>query len=240
MIRIFRAIRRLLVSELSSRPTHVVPIGLSCRVSYQVRTYFGSTTAYPFDWWLTPIDGLTRYLSDPDPDRVYGAGALEELVVGGHVTTVVAPEFGFQLYHEFPRQDVGLPTSVVAPGWRDRVSKQRVVHARRLDRLLALNRPDRRILFVRDRLDTDGKSDDAAAESVAKLWSTLASRWSRAVIELLLVYVPCDVRTPEPRIRWASFEDVRGDTAEGWHGNSAGWTRAFTSLHVTTPNAPDP
>jgi hypothetical protein len=227
--RILRSIRRLLGPDSSSRPTHVVPIGLSCRVSYQVRSYFGRQIAYPFDWWVTPIDGLTRYLSDPDPDRVYGAGALEEIVVDGHVTSVVAPEFGFQLYHDFPRHDVGLPTKVVAPDWRDHIGKQRAFHAGRLGRLLALDRPDRRILFVRDRLDVDGESTEPAAESVAKLWSTLSNRWGRAEIELLLVNVPVDVRMPERCVRWANFEDVREDTPEGWRGNSAGWARAFAA-----------
>ena len=223
------SIRRLFASDPPGRPTHVVPLGLSCRVSYQVRTYFGSMIAYPFDWWLTPIDGLTRYLADPDPDRVFGEGALHEVVADGHVRSIVAPEFGFDLYHEFPRQDVGLPTRVVAADWRAHVPKQRAHHARRLQGLLALDRPDRRILFVRDRLDVDGKGTDAADESVSSLWNMLSSRWSRAEIQLLLVNVPCDARTLDPRVRRADFEDVREDTAEGWRGNSAGWTRAFAS-----------
>jgi hypothetical protein len=213
----------------------VVPIGLSCRVSYQVRTYFRTQRAFPFDWWVTPIDGLTRYLADPNPHRVYAAGALEEIVVDGHVTSVVAPEFGFQLFHEFPRQDVGLPTRVVAPGWRDHIPQQRALHAQRLDRLLALDRPGRRILFVRDRLDVDGRGTETAADSVAALWSTLSSRWSRAAIELLLVNVPCDARAPQPGVRWVDFEDVRGETSEGWRGDTTGWTRAFASREAPAP-----
>jgi hypothetical protein len=231
---ILHAIRRLLDPTSPSRPTHVVPIGLSCRVSYQVRSYFGSSIAYPFDWWLTPIDSLNSYLSDPDPDRVYGAGALDEVVVDGHVTSVVAPEFGFLLYHEFPREDAGLPTRVVAQGWRDHVPEQRARHARRLERLLALNRPGRRILFVRDRLDVDGKGAETATESVAKLWSILSNHWSRAEIELLLVNVPCDARIAHPCVRWVDFEDVREDSPEGWRGSSAGWVRAFASREAPT------
>jgi hypothetical protein len=210
-------------------------MGLSCRVTYQVQSYFESTIAYPFDWWLTPIDGFLRYLSDPNPDRVYGAGALDELVVDGHVISIVAPEFGFQLYHEFPREDVGLPTRMVAAGWRDQVAKQRAIHVRRLDRLLALDRPGRRILFVRDRLDVEAQGTDAAAESVAKLWSLLSNRFRRAEVELLLVNVPSAVRTPQPGVRWADFEDVRDDTPEGWRGNSTGWAQAFASRETPAP-----
>lgn len=230
MFEILHPIRRRLGSGSSSHPTHVVPLGVSCRVSYQVRAYFGGKTAYPFDWWGTPIDGLTRYLSDPDPDRVYDTAALDEVMVDGHVRTIFAPGFGFYLFHEFPRQDVGLPMRVVAPDWRRHVAKLRARHARRLDRLLALDRPSNRILFVRDRLDINGGSDgDEAAESVAKLWGALSNRWPRAEIELLVVNVACYRRIPQRGVRWVDFEDVRGDSADGWKGDSTRWARAFDS-----------
>lgn len=222
--------RRLFASGSRSGPTHIVPLGVSCRVSYQVRANFGGKTAYPFDWWGTPIDGLTRYLSDPDPDRVFGPGALDEVVVDGHVISLVAPEFGFYLYHEFPRHDVGLPMRVVAPDWRSHVAKLRARHARRLDRMLALDRPGNRLLFVRDRLDIDaGSGAEGAAESVAKLWGALSNRWSRAEIELLVVNVPCDRRIPRRGVRWVDFEDVPGDGPEAWRGDSARWAEAFDS-----------
>ncbi len=230
MFEILHSIRRRLGSGSRSRPTHVVPLGVSCRASYQARAFFESKAAYPFDWWLTPIDGLTRYLSDPDPDRVYGAGALDELVVDGHVASVVAPEFGFRLYHEFPREDVSLPVSAVAPNWGRHVAKLRAHHTRRLNRLLALDRPGNRILFVRDRLHIEGESDsDEAAELVAKLWDVLSNRWSRAEIELLVLNVPCDRRVPQRGVRWVDFEDVRGGPAVGWKGDSTQWARAFDS-----------
>lgn len=230
MLDILLPIQRFLASGSPFRPTHIVPLGLSCRVTYQVRVYFGSTTAYPFDWWVTPIDGLTRYLSDPNPDRVYGAGALDELVVNGQAITLVAPEFGFQLFHEFPRQDIGLPTRVVAPNWRAHVAEARTRHAQRLDRLLALDRRGHRILFVRDRLDVDGGSGtQTAAESVAKLWRALSNRWSRAEIELLLINVPFDTRLPQRRVRRVNFKDVPGDPPEAWRGDSTRWAQAIAS-----------
>jgi hypothetical protein len=195
-----------------------------------VRAYFGSKEAYPFDWWLTPIDGLTRYLSDPDPDRVYGPGALEELVVDGHVANVVATEFGFRLYHDFPRWDVGLPPrTVVTPGWQAHVPEMRARHARRLDRLLALDRPGRRLLFVRDRLDFDESRTETKEEPVEKLWTTLSKRWSHAEIELLLVNVPRNVRIPESRVRYVDFEDIRGEGPHGWQGDSSRWAQAFAN-----------
>ena len=218
------------MSDSPSRPTHVVPLGCSCRVSYQARAYFGSKEAYPFDWWLTPIDGLTRYLSDPDPDRVYGPDALEELVVDGHVANVVATEFGFMLYHDFPRWDVGLPQRrVVAPGWQAHVPEMRARHARRLDRLLALDRPGRRILFVRDRLHFDPSRTETKEEPVEELWATLSKRWSHAEIELLLLNVPRNVRIPESGVRCVDFEDIEVEGPNGWQGDSSRWAQAFAN-----------
>ncbi len=240
MRRIFHSVRHFFAVGSPARPTHVVPLGLSCRVAYQVRTYFGSTTAYPFDWWLTPIDGLTSYLSNPDPERVYGREELAELVVDGQVASVVAPRFGFQLYHEFPRQDVGLPTPVVAPNWREHVAQARARHMQRLERLLALDRRGHRVLFVRDRLDVDGGGTQAPSASVASLWRTLSRRWSRAKIALLLVNVPETPALVLPRrcaVRRADFEDRPGTPPEAWRGDSTRWAGAFAAAGYPRPDA---
>lgn len=227
-----RAFQRLLDARSPKRPTHVIPLGLSCRVAYQVRTYFASQTAHPFDWWVTPLDGLTSYLSDPDPDRVFGEGALAEAWSGGHVTTIVAPELGFQLYHEFPRQDVGLPSRVVASGWRLHVAEARARHSRRLERLLALDRPGERLLFVRDRLDADGgRSCRSPTETIARLSHTLASRWRQCDVELLLLNVPLPPQLALPGgivVRRIDFEDVPGAPPESWRGDPARWADAFS------------
>ena len=107
---------------------------------------------------------------------------------------------------------------------------RRARHARRLDRLLALDRRGHRILFVRDRLDIEGVSGvEVAAESVGKLWSALSDRWSRAEIELLVVNVPCDRRIPQRGVRWVDFEDVSWDGPEAWRGDSTRWTEGFDS-----------
>ena len=44
---------------------------ISCRVTYQVRVCFGSWKVYPFDWWITPLAGLSRYLAAPDIGKLY-------------------------------------------------------------------------------------------------------------------------------------------------------------------------
>jgi hypothetical protein len=122
--RILESLRSRVGFPVSRRFTHVVPLGVSCRVTYQVRTFFGTTEAYPFDWWISSLDGLARYLERPDPGRIYGEGGLEEVRrAHGKVVSIRSAEFGFQLYHEFPRHRETPPgldaeISVVSPGWR--------------------------------------------------------------------------------------------------------------------------
>jgi hypothetical protein len=234
-----RTFERLFGSRSSIRPTHVVPLGLSCRVAYQVRTYFASPTAHPFDWWLSPIDGLTRYLANPDPERVYGDGALAELAEDGRIATIVAPEFGFQLFHEFPRYDVGRPPRAVVPDWLRHVAEARQRHTRRLERLLALDRRGNRLLFVRDRLGVEAEdgadSSDLAIERLVRL---LEGRWSQAEVELLVLNVPAAARLSRA-VRQVDFEDSPGPPPEAWRGDAQRWAEAFARAGHARPSLPD-
>lgn len=145
--------------------THVVPLGLSCRVTHQLRRFFAIGVAYPFDWWIATLPGITQYLANPDPERVYGH--LEEMQVEGRVAAIRSSEFGFQLFHEFPRTRVamdGREVSVVVPVWRDHVQAARNKHVARLQRLLALDQRGNRILFVRHKYDADGVGSASAFE----------------------------------------------------------------------------
>lgn len=226
--------------------THVVPLGLSCRVAYQVRLFFGSEIAFPFDWTLTPLEGLVRYLDVLDPDRIYSETALEEVVVAGRVTALQSREFGLQPYHEFPRHREG-EVSVVSPGWRQHLGVARERHARRLERLRGLNAAGQRILFVRHKLDADPQRRDAQ-RPVEALWEVLRRQWRRADVRLLLVNLP-PIDPPSRRVLQLRFEDRPGTGPEAWRGDTGRWQSAFASLGLTlrgqgdrrvaTPGPPD-
>lgn len=218
--------------------SHVVPLGLSCRVTYQVRTYFKTRMSHPFDWWTTSAEGIARYLADPDPDRIYRADALCEQVADGWISSIASREFGFQLYHEFPRQEESPPIRVVSPDWRSRIAAAREQHVRKLERLAALDRPGNRILFVRDRLaaSEDVRSTEAAADA---LWRALRGRWAAADIALLLVnfppFTPCS-----PRILRANFADPPAPPPESWRGEDARWAKALAELGFAPREADAP
>jgi len=213
--------------------TQVVPLGLSCRVTYQVRTYFRMRVSYPFDWGGTSVEGIARYLSVLDPDRIYRADALCEQLENGWISSIASCEFGFQLYHEFPRQKQAPPIRVVSPDWREHIAAARETHIRKLDRLAALDRPGNRILFVRDRLapSEDPLSTQGAVDS---LWRALRGRFAAADITLLLVNLPAFAPSC-PRILRANFADPPGPPPEAWRGEDARWGQALAALGFAPP-----
>lgn len=222
--------------------THVVPLGASCRLTYQLRRCSRSVAGYPFDWWITPLDGLTRYLETPDPDRIFAADALAEEVSDGHIQSIVSREFGFSLFHDFPRVQVGRPTRVVSPDWRESLPAVRARHLRRLERLLALNAPGHRVLFVRHRGDLP---TGACESAVSRLWQVLETRWRRADVRLLLMNVPGAAPVGD-HIRSISVGDAPGPGAEAWRGDDREWASAFERLGLALvsdamgPVAPSP
>lgn len=209
--------------------SHVVPLGVSCRVTCQVRLCFDSWKIYPFDWWITPLDGLVRYLAAPAAARLYAAGALEEMRADGEVSAIRSREFGFRLFHDFPRRPGANALPAVVPDWRSHIAEAAARHEKLLGRLLRLNRRENRILFVRHRLavgDAPGEVDAAAA---AGLWEALRSLWSEADIRLLLVNFPA--AGPLPRgILSLAFEELPGPPGQEWRGDEAQWKSNFASL----------
>jgi hypothetical protein len=208
--------------------THVVPLGLSCRVTYQVRTYFRSNAAYPFDWWNTSMKGITRYLENPDPDRIFTEDGLVEQFEDGWIYSIVSRAFGFQLFHEFPRQKEARAIRVVSPNWRDHIPSARAKHQLRLHHLLDLDRPGNTILFVRHKLDTFDGGKNFQAE-VEELWQTLTDRWRHAEIRLLLINVPL-FALPYRYVQRLEFDDPPGPPPESWRGDEERWASAFRSL----------
>lgn len=215
--------------------THIVPLGLSCRLTHQVRRFFGTGIAYPFDWWISPLPGLARYLADPDPERIYSRDRLEEMNVDGRVVAIRSVEFGIELFHEFPRTRSvvgGNEVSVVAADWPDHVSAARDKHSTRLQRLLDADQPGNRILFIRHKAGADAASL-AEADAVGALRDILRARWPAARVELMLVNVPVRGSLPAG-IRSISFEDRPGSAAEEWQGDSERWAASFVAeqLHL--------
>lgn len=206
----------------------IVGLGNHCRVAYNLRRTFGIARAFPFDWWITPVQSLVAFLEDPSLDKLYDPGRLAPVMREGKIFAVDNIHYGIQLQHEFPRWKNG---SVVA-GWSEHIDQARERTEFLWNRLLATP-PERRILFVRwfaagerKRLKGD------ARPTVSAIQAGLARLFPATSFELLLVDPPEWIEAPG-----VSSLQV-GDPGRGWRGTPELWTQALLGHGITWTGAP--
>lgn len=232
-LRTFFPMKPRMLTDQAHPFTHIVPLGVSCRVTHQIRRCFGVGVAYPFDWWISPLSGLVRYLEDPEPARIYSPACLEEMQVDGRVAAIRSREFGIELFHEFPRTRIlieGREVSTVSADWREHVSAQREKHESRLRRLLAADASGNRILFIRHKYDANPEAQASIREIIA-VQEVLQKRWSAARVELLLINVPVLGALPQG-VRAELFEDLPGPPPDEWQGDAERWRSAFAAQQL--------
>lgn len=173
--------------------THIVSLGMRCVVAHNLRRFYDFSTAYPFDWWVTPAIGLTALLAEPDVDALYDVSQLS-LAEGGKSVCHVN---GIRLFHEFAR-DKTQRAKPVRPGWQDALAAPRERTAALVQRLLKLNAPGNRIAFFRQ-----------PDKRVGKIAAALAARFPLAEWTLIgLAPIEKDA---------ALEKDWRGDPARWDH-----------------------
>lgn len=147
--------------------TQIVSLGMRCAVAYNLRRYFNFATAMPFDWWLTPPEGLRQLLSDFDVDYLYDPDLLE---LTENAASVLHKELEILLHHEFPR-DFDRPDEPVLPNFAEHIEAPRARTVRLRDRLMSANRDGERILFVREADYDDALIQTLHASFDRALWS---------------------------------------------------------------------
>lgn len=53
--------------KLTGNVTHVVSLGSTCEVAFNIRRYFKAANSYPFDWIGSPLDQMYQILQYGDP-----------------------------------------------------------------------------------------------------------------------------------------------------------------------------
>lgn len=124
--------------------TQIVSLGLRCDTTLNVRRFFGHAEGFPFDWWITPPDGLKMVLERGEVGFLYDPDHLFREEDGSTVTH--APS-GISLHHEFPR--VESLSGPVVDDFLEHVEPAKSRSLYLMDKLLRLNRADQRILFIR-------------------------------------------------------------------------------------------
>jgi hypothetical protein len=152
--------------------THIVSLGRRCAVAYNLRRFYNFQSAFPFDWWISPLGGVLRFLHHPDVDSLYDP---EQLELSHNGSTVRHRTLQIQLHHEFPR-DTSQPGRPVRDEWRDAIEHPKSRTTALLEKFLALNAGGNRIAFIRE--------DNGPGEQIAKRLDALFPLADYTLVEL--------------------------------------------------------
>jgi hypothetical protein len=197
--------------------THIVSLGYRCRTTQRLREHYGFKTAFPFDWWITPLAGAVAVLRDWDLERLYDPDQLCEIRRWGRALYIEHNHYRVRLQHEFPMDDA---RRCVLPGWRAHIGEAKARTAHLMKKFDALDRRDRKVLFVRELM----AGEPGQAGRLAELREAALAHVPKADARFLLLsprgvgaagWIPLGIDDPR---------------AEPWTGAPEIWDQALASL----------
>ncbi len=156
--------------------THVVSLGADCTISYNIRRYFNVSEAYPFDWWVTPLNSLKFFLQDPDIESLFD---VNKLTLINDRDSIINPDVGIKYHHDFSRDSNNLIADNYVLEVQNVISKYKFLTTR----FFELNNPKNKIIFFR----TGGGYD---INSENDLIGLLNSRFEKPFFSLVYVEQP--------------------------------------------------
>jgi hypothetical protein len=186
--------------------SHVVSLGPNCMVAYQLRRYLSIEKSFPFDWWITPFDGLVKVLQKIDVIDLFN---VEKVVVVKSGDSVSNPDYNILYHHDFLRVGASgnLHTGANGKIYDDILTQIPEVVSKYnhvFSNLLSLNSRGNSILFVRSHINPDQKS---------------------ILVELLSnVFEFCDF----------SILSVEYKNNDFWHGDDFEWTKIFDNFGLNS------
>ena len=193
--------------------SHIVSLGRRCATSHNLRRYFNYGEGFPFDWWITPFEGLLQVLERPDVDWLYDPSLMR--LTDARRSVRHTPS-GILFHHEFAREQ-GAPRELgesppVREDFLEHLATPRARTAHLLRKFLALNESGNRILFIRETGERD------------KLEPVLAKRFSRADWTLETLAKVC------------SPDFKPADGKQKWQGDPVLWDRILMKLNARLDN----
>jgi len=191
-----------------------ISLGATCEVAYNLRRYYSFKSAYPFDWWITPVAGLLKFLSEPNIELLY---APENLVVSNvwGLSSIRNEYFGIWLHHEFHRQSDGS----ISNDWHKEIPAAKSRTAALLQKFFGANLLDERILMVRAKSEWDDPAFDPG-----ELRDVLRFRFKNAVFQMIFI------NYPRSDLGWARSLDIPKLPGADWRGDASAWDRNLADL----------
>ena len=127
----------------NSHVTHIVSLGKNCMVAYQIRRFFNLEKSFPLDWWITPFDGLIRFLEIPEVNNLFDA---DKLAISENGQSITNPYYGISYHHDFTREG---PDHSLAKNFKDQINAIKEKYSYLIDKLNQLDSNSNSIVFVR-------------------------------------------------------------------------------------------
>lgn len=209
----------------------VVPIGGWCRPTYQVRRHFGFTTAYPFDWLISPMAGTIAMIEDDfaqllDPARLRLRADLDG---------VTCDAYGVQHKHDFLRDENHLTQANIL----DQLEAAKAKYKYRLDNLRR-DCASGAVLFVRydDKAVFDAHEEGGLVHrrstyaDAERLLAALTSRFPNADVSLLALNFDASSQG-DPRLMFGGDAHDHGDrSTASYAGSDRGWDELFQQANI--------
>jgi hypothetical protein len=197
--------------------THVVSLGGNCRVTYNLRKYFNFLSAYPFDWWITPLRSVTQFLKDPDLEKLYNPKYLLPLMKAGTIESIKNSHFDILLHHEFPRTNGSVVDNFV-----EHTDKPKTRQRYLLKKLNSLNDGVNKLLLVRNFL----WNERISAPEITEFLTAAKTTFNRAHCQFL--FINCPLEFEGDSIINLRFSDPGSD----WKGDHQVWTEHLATLAI--------
>jgi hypothetical protein len=127
----------------NNRVTHIVSLGKNCMVAYQIRRFFGVEKSYPLDWWITPFDGLIKFLEFSDVNNLFDA---DQIAISENGQTIMNPQYGICYHHDFKREG---PDNRISKNFIDQVGEVKEKYHHVINNLNLLDTNSNSVVFIR-------------------------------------------------------------------------------------------
>jgi len=208
--------------------------GCDCEIAANLRRFYNTERALPFDWLIIPVTAIPQIIADNFDLRI----SPETVSAAPNSKFVIHAQSGIHFHHDFP-QEAG---AILKADWREHIptvaAKYEALRRRWID---GLEQAQRAALFLNrtggDPIFSKQPTDEARVQVYRDIAGALSERFPNTQITLAVSRSGID---PHLSFSHDNVEVVpmpihdHSDATVGaeWKGSPSGWDEALSNLNV--------
>ncbi len=201
----------------------IVSLGGMCEAAFQGRRLSGSGRAYPFDWWITPLESVPIVL-DGGAAPCFAAEHILKVEDYGGEPALYSRRSRTVHLHEFPKTENFLALDVEA------IAARLQAKYAALDARLAADCAEGTTLFLRQRL----KDHDPTGEELEALLDSIIVRLTEIAANARLLLLDYDPVRPRDKLIQAEASRLKDANDLG---SDKGWNALFRTCRIASRSA---